>query len=447
MSVISQEVVDLAVSLRTPVAVPKQAEMASLQSGLSDASNRQLTNFLLDGFGAGVGGQLDAYNRRTAMGVPAFARSVTLLSGLMSQLISGGGLHVVNIETDEKVKSPKARDMIRLLVESPDGNIPSVQFIEDLSIDYLIDGNSIVIPDKLAGRIHSLRRGYSLESRRLSADSKTLHIPTEDGLETRARRDVILSRWPVTYDITQAEPRRDFAPSNIDVLRTSLSLAVSSDQHVLEYFKALAGRRAVNFAVLIKSKLQPEQIQAAQQSLTEQIGRGGPYLFGESSIQNLNDDAQNTNMKELRELQIRQIAGHYGVPPVLVGEESTSWGTGIEELAKILVRFGVNPHMTRFLDPFSLVMLPRGQKFAVDKGELVAASIENLTKLATIALGDMQRPPFLSQTEVRDMFGKSPDPSLPSKPFMPPQPPRPPMTPTPAMPPANPSPNGDKEET
>ena len=117
-------------------------------------------------------------------------------------------------------------------------------------------------------------------------------------------------------------------------------------------------------------------------------------------------------MKELRELQIRQIAGHYGVPPVLVGEESTSWGTGIEELAKILVRFGVNTHMTRFLDPFSLVMLPRGQKFAVDKGELVAASIENLTKLATIALGDMQRPPFLSQTEVRRHVRKEPRPQL-----------------------------------
>ena len=295
MSVISQEVVDLAVSLRTPVVtkapvVRKDAEMASLQSGLSDASNLELSNFLLDGYGYTVGGQFSAYSRRIAMGVPAFARSVTLLSGLMSQLISGGGLHVVNTETDEKVKTRTAHDMIRLLMETPDDNIPAVQFIEDLSVDYLIDGNSIVVPDKMAGKIRSLRRGYSLESRRLSADSRTLHIPTDDGIETRARRDVILSRWPVSYDITQAEPRRDFAPSNIDLLRTSLSLAVSSDQYVLEYFKALAGRRSVNFAVLVKKFLQAAQLQEAQESLTDQVGKGGPYVFGDASIQNLNDD-------------------------------------------------------------------------------------------------------------------------------------------------------------
>ena len=417
MSVIAESVTELAESLRTPTQV-QEPKMVALE-GVSDKSVQELNNFLLDRAFSSDGHIV--INRRGAMAVPAFSRSVTLLSGLMSQLISGRGLHVVDIQTDERITTPRARHMINLLMESPDNEIPSIQFIEDLSMDYLIDGNALVVPDMVNGRVISLTKGYPLESQRLASNISTLQVATDVGVAIRARRDLILSRWPLSFDNVRGDPKKDFAPSNIDILRTSLSLALSADQYVLEYFRSLAGKRAVNFAVLMKNFLQPTQLAEARALMSELIQEGGPYVLGESSIQNLNESAQDSNTKALREIQIRQISGHYGVPAVLVGEESTSWGTGIEELAKILVRFGLNVHISRFLDPFSLVMLPSGQKFAVDKSELTAASIESLTKLATVSLGDMQRPAFMTQSEVRKLFGHAPDPSLPSRPFVPPQ--------------------------
>ena len=387
----------------------------SMQDGtaLSESSQAQILALLLDG---GTLAPFSFLARETAMGFPAFARSITLLSGMMAQLMTRGALHVYDITTKKRITTRKARESIRLLAESPDGVMPALPFVEDLACDYLIDGNCVVIPNDFDGRTLSLQRGLARDAVRMARGSTTLSIPLENG-ETveRARRDIILARWPrtTTPTINVGVARMDFAPSNIDILRHTLSIGLASDNFIEEFFKTVRGKRHLNFAILPRDFLQEGEMKTLRDTVEEQAGSGGPFVFGNSTIQNLNEKAADADSETLRKRQAQSVAAYYGVPSILVGEEASTWGAGIEQLMKGFIHFGLGPHLSRFLDPFSFHMLPRGQKFAIDHSEMVAASIEALTKLATVASGDTQRPAFMDQDEIRRVFGMEPNDSLP----------------------------------
>ena len=414
-------------------------EMAQVQ-GISESSQAVIQTFLSDG------GNLFPFTilaRETAMGFPAFARSVTLISGLLSLLVTKGSLHVFDIYTKRRIKTRRAQEALYLLAESPDGERPASQFIEDLMADYLMEGNSLAVPNTFNDRVLSLRRGIASKTERMARMVGTLSIPMEDGSTVvRARRDVVLSRWPRSYAadgiLIGGTSRQDFAPSNIDILRNSLHIGLASDEFIQEFFRSVRGKRHVNFAVTPNKYLQPTQMAQLQKEVARQAQTGGPFVFGDSNLTKLTEKAADADSDTLRKMQIRQVANYFGVPAILVGEEVTSWGSGIEELSKGFVRYGLSIHLSRFLDPFSFSMLPRNQKFGVDHSDMIAASIESLTKLATVAGGDMQRAPFMSQDQMRGLFGMAPDDSLPKTPYKPPAGVRPPA-------PA-PTPNAEEEE-
>lgn len=426
-----------------PVSVP--ATMADTPvDGISAVNNAMLLNILADG------ATLQPFNflaRETALGMPAFSRSITLLSGLMGQLLTRGSLYVYRMDTGDRITTRAAQEALYLLAETPDGETPAQPFIEDVAVDYLIDGNALIVPDRSMTRTTKLQRALADQAVRMARGVSTLSIPLADGdTVTRARRDVILVRWPKTYSHatglrSTGYARKDFAPSNVDILRHVLHIGLASDQHIAEFFKAVRGKRHVNFAIGLQRFIQPEQMEQVRLAVEKQIKKGGPYVFGDSAqFMNLNEQASSAASETLRKMQARQVATYFGVPPMLVGEETTSWGSGIEELSRGFVRYGLQQHLSRFLDPFSLNMLPRGQKFGVEQSAMIAVSIEALTKLATIAAGDTQRPPFMVQEEIRALFGMAPNTAVPRTPYKPPQSSRAPMRPAP-LPPEEEDPN------
>ena len=398
--------------------------------GLSESSQAQILSLLMDG---GTLAPFSFLARETAMGFPAFARSITLLSGMMAQLITRGALHVYDITTKERITTRKARESIRLLAESPDGIQPALPFVEDLACDYLIDGNCLIVPnDSRDGRTLSLQRGLARDAVRLSRGATALSIPLESGdTVTRARVEIILCRWPrtTTPAIHMGMARMDFAPSNIDILRHTLHIGLASDNFIEEFFKTVRGKRHLNFAVLARARLQPAQLGEYVKAVDKQVQEGGPYVFGDASVQNLNEKASDADSETLRQRQTQSVAAYYGIPSILVGEEASTWGAGIEQLMKGFIHFGLGPHLSRFLDPFSFHMLPRGQKFAIDHSEMVAASVEALTKLAIAAGGNTQTPSFMTNNERRGLFGMEPNDSIPTTPYKPPAGVTPPASP------------------
>ena len=406
-------------SLVAPGAVRTDPSMTLLE-GISPASEAAVLRVLSDGV---AGGPFFVLQRESAMGFTAFARSITLISSLMAQLITRGSLYVMDMETKRRVRTGHAKAALSLLSESHDGMSPSYPFIEDLVVDYLMEGNCLVVPARANGQVTSMMRGIASLTERMSRGVSTLRIPFEDGsVVSRARRDVILVRWPRTYSPQTDIGRIDFAPSNLDILRNVLHIGLAADEFIAEFFKATRGKRHLNFAVSIHKNLTPDQLSQFKKAMDDQAQSGGPYVFGDASITNLNEKASSTSNDSLRKMQVRQVSSFYGVPPILVGEEATSWGSGIEELSRGFVRYGLILHLTRFLEPFSFFLLPRGQKFGVEHADMVAVSIDSLTKLAMVAGGDTQRAPIMVQDEIRNLFGMAPSDELPTTPYKPPQP-------------------------
>ena len=112
---------------------------------------------------------------------------------------------------------------------------------------------------------------------------------------------------------------------------------------------------------------------------------------------------------EARNHQIEEVARAFGVPRPFLMMDDTSWGTGIEQLAIMFVRFGLNPGMVAWEQALRRVLLnPKERKtlsIDIDEHELLRGTMKDQAEFFDKALGGH---PWLVQNEVRDEAGYAP---------------------------------------
>lgn len=89
----------------------------------------------------------------------------------------------------------------------------------------------------------------------------------------------------------------------------------------------------------------------ARQSLKEDIEQysgsqnAGKWMVFEEGLkaEKLEHSARDSQTIETAKHQIEDIARFFGVPRPLMGMEDTSWGSGVEQLAILFVRFALAP--------------------------------------------------------------------------------------------------------
>lgn len=115
------------------------------------------------------------------------------------------------------------------------------------------------------------------------------------------------------------------------------------------------------------------------------------------------DEAQTI---EARNHQIEEVARAFGVPRPFLMMDDTSWGTGIEQLAIMFVRFGLNPGMVAWEQALRRVLLTPGDRakytIDIDEHELLRGTMKDQAEFFTKALGGH---PWMTQDEVRDEAG------------------------------------------
>ena len=118
---------------------------------------------------------------------------------------------------------------------------------------------------------------------------------------------------------------------------------------------------------------------------------------------------------EARRLQVEEIARAFGVPRPLLQMDDTSWGSGIEQLAIMFVRFGLSPGMTAWEQAVRRVLLTREEKriYApkMDESQLLRGSVKDQGEYFAKALGSGGSQPWLTANEVREMTGYGDHPS------------------------------------
>jgi HK97 family phage portal protein len=115
---------------------------------------------------------------------------------------------------------------------------------------------------------------------------------------------------------------------------------------------------------------------------------------------------QEAQTVEARNHQIEEVARAFGVPRPFLMMDDTSWGSGIEQLAIMFVRFGLNPGIVAWEQALRRVLLSTADRkryaIDIDEHELLRGTMKDQAEFFSKALGGH---PWLVQNEVREEAG------------------------------------------
>ena len=355
-------------------------------------------------------------SRGTAVTYAVVHRCVSLISGIIAGMITSGSGSLYVVDRDgRRIKTRRTNNLTDILTYKPanDGTAP-YSFYEDAIADYCLDGNCIIHPwFSVSGNLEYCRRmAAHTASTMISEKGQVVYRLTraqnpsqKDMIEYIAKRDLIHSRWPLL--VSSASDREGFAMPIIMALRSSLEVGVMADNYVKQWFQR-GVQNGIHFDyaekpnVLSPTKIQKQEIREAIES---QLRSRGPVITFGATQKAISDAAQDEQTLKLREFQMKLVMGFFGIMIPFYGSDITNWGKGIEELAKLLYRFGISQHLNRFLSAMSICMLNLGENFKVDTTEFFRGDNENLAKLITAFQGDAQKAPIASQAELRKLGG------------------------------------------
>ena len=353
-------------------------------------------------------------------------RAVTIISGVATHLICGGTL-TVRTRTDELVDNRRTRQILDVLCDTADGGITSAsQLIEDMALDYLLDGNALLLPSYgMDGTVSQLTRYRSHDAYTLytSSGGYVYYASKADmevgGLYTIPGRDMIHIRWPrLLRSHYSANSREMFALSPIVALGRALGIGLRSDRYVEDWYKD-GSKPTVHFNIEEKegvAGLTADQRLEVYNEIRKSAQGREPFVTFNAKSTVLDTTPQDRTSKELREFQVEETARHYGLPLPLLSVPIGQWARGVnEQVMKMAWQTCFLPHINRMLMPMSLRLLLRGERFNVDPVGLIRGDAAGLAQLSKAWLGDAQSDQVASIREIRHLGGLPRTPDGPLK--------------------------------
>lgn len=137
-------------------------------------------------------------------------------------------------------------------------------------------------------------------------------------------------------------------------------------------------------------------------------GSGNHYrpliLTDGGDIKTMQMNADDAQLIESRQFSVIDIARFFGVPPVMIGEteKTSSWGSGVEQMARWFVMFTLNDHLTDIEQELKRKLFANSKFFAkFAEKELTRGDTKTRAEYNKAALGGTQSPAWMTQNEVR----------------------------------------------
>jgi HK97 family phage portal protein len=119
--------------------------------------------------------------------------------------------------------------------------------------------------------------------------------------------------------------------------------------------------------------------------------------------------AQSSQMFEMGGQLTERIGRVFGVPRPLMFMDDTSWGSGIEQLAMLFVRFGLAPWFSVWEQGITRALLPVSERGVFypdfDERELLRGTLKDQGEFLARALGSGGHRPWMEVNEARDHVG------------------------------------------
>lgn len=383
--------------------------------GLINRSTGPTYEEVLDSYSNGFSGiGRGRTDRDTAILNPALVRCASLISAVIAKLVTNGSMRVHDADGNI-VDTPKSRRILTLFNESLDGIDDSSTTIEDLVVDYCLEGNSLAkLNFNTAGTINSIHRldAFSAEVVRTSDGNFVYRATTalatgsDEIMETISARNIAHARFPMMQRSsgggTISRSIR-FSAAPITLINKAINIAILEEAGINEFYTR--GQRS-NLGIGYPEKLSADQQRELRNAYQQIQKTSSPFIVDQgATFTNIKNTASNADSLGLREFQVAEVSRIFGIPGPLLNQNTTSWGQGIAELAKLAWRFGLSQHTERFLAPYNFRLLGTGQRFKVDASDLLRGDVAAMARLLTAVKRSAQQDETMTVEEQRMFLG------------------------------------------
>lgn len=369
-----------------------QAE-GQLFNGLNDPA---FYEFVRNGGSGGVSAQ-------TALRTACVLRCVDLLSSSQAMLPT----RLVDVTTRKDATEHELYNLIRW---EPNPNHTAFEFYKLMEVRRLLYGNAYALIVRGVGS-----RPISLEPlcstavnvRQLPDWSLEYTIRRPDGQTVLINQRDILHVRDISIDGVTGEGRAKLAAEAIRVARA----AEHAQARIFENGMISGG------ALSHPQTLGPEAHQRLMESMERRYSgtdNAGKWLILEEGMkaERFTMTGQEAQAVEARNHQIEEVARGFGVPRPFLMMDDTSWGSGIEQLAIMFVRFGLNPGIVAWEQSMRRALLsPQDRrKYAIDidEHELLRGTMKDQADYFAKALGSGGSQAWLEANEIREEAGYGP---------------------------------------
>lgn len=340
---------------------------------------------------------------RQAMEVSAVFRSITLLTGAIAML----PLRVMERSADgsagvEAVDHP----LFELLMHEPNARMSAFEFKRLMEMRLLVHGNAYARIVRTGARVAALLPVDPERVRPLEQDDGTIayEIQSKGGVVQLTARDMLHLRGFSLDGVTGL--------GVVKLATDAIGLSTTAAESLSRIYKTGV---TAGGALQMQGRLS----KAAKENLKEQLeayqgstGAGRWMVLDEGmSAQMFGASARDNQTIETLRHQVEDIARFFGVPRPLLGLDDTSWGSGVEQLAILFVRFGLAPSMVAWEQALRRALLTREEKrrfaFDFDERELLRGSMKDQAEFFARAMGAGGSKPWMTANEIRDLTGLS----------------------------------------
>jgi HK97 family phage portal protein len=183
--------------------------------------------------------------------------------------------------------------------------------------------------------------------------------------------------------------------SPIEYGRQTLGIAKSAEMGTSDTFRN--GMKSQGFLTYDRV-MKPDQRQQVKESLRRYRTGGddaGGFMVLEAGVNfsSLTLNPQDVQLLQTRQFEIEDICRFYNVPPVLIGHNNTTaWGTGIEQLALGFQSLTLRPHIRSLEMAIARTIVPVSQRGSV---------------VATVQMGDLMAADSAARSALYSAFGQN----------------------------------------
>lgn len=339
----------------------------------------------------------------TALRNPAMFRAVSLISNSIGMLPT----HLIDAETNEKAAE---HPLFRILHRRPNDWQTAFDFKALMQLRALTKGNAYA---RIVRSVDVVRGGNRIV-RLIPLDPDQI-IP------------VINADWTVNYrykpkaggeKILAAHEVFHLRGLSLDGLNGISLVRQARDAIAVALAAELASGRLFKNGVLAAAalktpaKLSPDSYERLKSSLAEKEGaeNAGRTLILEEGLDwsVLENTARDSQLAELRKVQVEEIARVTGVPRPLLMVDETSWGSGIEALGQFFIAYALSPWFEAWQQAAERSLLDEDEqgRYAVkfNPGALLRGSLKDQADYLAKALGAGGHQPWLHVDEARDLM-------------------------------------------